>query len=316
MTGLLRQEDGKIFYEGEDFAENFETIRRKFGLCVQKDILYENLTAAEHIELISRLRGVPVHEIPQYTTLLSQKVGIESELTKKTSTLSGGNKRKLSLALAIAGQTKVIFLDEPTSGMDPNARRNFWDIVRSLRDEGKTILLTTHSLDEADELADRIAVMSKGKLLVLGTSNYLKKKYGVGYNLILTSKPDTLSQFAAQKDHLINTVKSIINNTDLDSKTSPEMIKMILPYGESSKFSQLFEILEKESSIEIALELNTLEDVFVNIGLQEEIHEAAQAGAYTVNTNENIPMPESINQRKLIFYLPLTQYSSIQIRIW
>jgi len=296
MTGLLRAEQGKIFYGKNDFADDFESLRRNFGLCVQKDILYDNLTAAEHIELISRLRGVPLHEIPQYTNLLAQKVGIQSELTKLASTLSGGNKRKLSLGLAIAGQVQVVFLDEPTSGMDPNARRNFWDIVRSLRDEGKTILLTTHSLDEADELADRIAVMSKGKLLILGTSNYLKKKYGVGYNLIITPKPGVSQQFLPEKDRLINQVKAIINTSEVDTKTAPEMIKMILPYSESNKFNKLFSVLENEPLIEIALELNTLEDVFVNIGLQEEMNEAAQAGAYTINTNENIPMPESINQ--------------------
>ena len=117
-------------------------------------------------------------------------------------------REKLSLALAIAGNPKVIFMDEPTAGttiyniiinvagLDPNARRNFWDIVRSLRDEGKTILLTTHNLDEADELADRIAILSKGKLLILGTSNYLKKKYGVGYNLIITPKTESVKEFA------------------------------------------------------------------------------------------------------------------------
>ena len=172
-------------------------------------------------------------------------------MDKLSKNLSGGNKRKLSLALAVAGDTKVIFLDEPTSGMDPDARRHFWDLVRSLRDEGKTILLTTHNLDEADELADRIAVMSRGELLVLGTSNYLKKKYGVGYNLILTPKIDFIDEFLSQKESLINQVKSMINHTEVDTKTSAEMIKMVLPYTESSKFSELFKILENQPFLEV-----------------------------------------------------------------
>jgi ATP-binding cassette subfamily A (ABC1) protein 3 len=233
--------------------------------------LYDNLTTAQHIEIISRLRGIPKDRIPDYIRALSAKVGIQSELDKKSNTLSGGNKRKLSLALAIAGDPKVIFLDEPTSGLDPNARRNFWDIVRSLRDEGKTILLTTHNLDEADELADRIAILSKGKLLILGTSNFLKKKYGVGYNLIITPRPDTVQDFYPNKDRYIDFVRRIIATSELDLKTSSEMIRITLPYEESKNFAELFAGLEKEPLIEVALELNTLEDVFVSIGHQEEV---------------------------------------------
>jgi len=153
--------------------------------------------------------------------------------------------------MAIAGDTKVIFLDEPTSGLDPNARRSFWDLVRLLRDEGKTILLTTHNLDEADELADRIAIMSKGKLLILGTSNYLKKKYGVGYNLILTPKPNTIQEFLVNKNRLIDFVRNSILNSELDTKTAPEMVKITLPYGGSHKFPDIFHTLEKETSIEV-----------------------------------------------------------------
>lgn len=135
--------------------------------------------------------------------------------------------------------------------MDPNARRNFWDIVKSLRDEGKTILLTTHNLDEADELADRIAILSKGKLLILGTSNFLKKKYGVGYNLIITPRPDAVQDFYPNKERYMQLVKSLVKTSELDSKTSPEMIRITLPYEESQHFAELFGGLEKEPQIEV-----------------------------------------------------------------
>ena len=157
------------------------------------------------------------------------------------------------MALAVAGDTKIIFLDEPTSGMDPDARRRFWDLVRLLRNEGKTILLTTHNLEEADELADRIAVLSKGELLLLGTPNYLKKKYGVGYNLIVTPQFKYVNEFAAQKDNIIRQTKELINHAEVDAKTSNTVLRMILPYNESPKFSQLFDFLEKIPSIEVNL---------------------------------------------------------------
>lgn len=89
--------------------------------------------------------------------------------------LSGGNKRKISLACALIGGSDILFLDEPTSGLDPVSRRSVWDILKKIKSENKTILLTTHHLEEADELADRIAIMSSGKLLILGTSNYIKR---------------------------------------------------------------------------------------------------------------------------------------------
>ena len=92
--------------------------------------------------------------------------------------MSGGNKRKLNLGMSIIGDSQIIFMDEPTSGLDPTSRRSIWDILRNLREEGKTIILTTHFLDEADSLCDRIAVMDKGRLLILGTPDYIKKKFG------------------------------------------------------------------------------------------------------------------------------------------
>ena len=89
--------------------------------------------------------------------------------------------------MAIIGNSQIIFLDEPTSGMDPVSRRNIWDIVKILRKEGRTIILTTHFLDEADELADRIGIMNKGSLLILGNSDFIKKRFGAGYTVTLTS---------------------------------------------------------------------------------------------------------------------------------
>ena len=94
------------------------------------------------------------------------------------------------MACALIGGSDILFLDEPTSGLDAHSRRGVWDILKKLKQENRTILLTTHHLEEADELADRIAIMSSGKLLILGTTNYIKKKFGCGYHLYITSKSD------------------------------------------------------------------------------------------------------------------------------
>ena len=100
--------------------------------------------------------------------------------------LSGGNKRKLSLGMALIADSKIVFLDEPTSGMDTISRRKIWEILETVRNEDRTIVLTTHHLEEAEVLADRIGIMAKGKLLAVGTSEFIKKNFGVGYHLTIS----------------------------------------------------------------------------------------------------------------------------------
>ncbi len=102
---------------------------------------------------------------------------------KLSKDLSGGNKRKLSLGMALIGGSKIVFLDEPTSGMDPVTRRAIWDILQNLKAEKRSLILTTHHLDEAEFLSERIAIMAKGKLLTVGSSDFIKKNFGIGYHL-------------------------------------------------------------------------------------------------------------------------------------
>ena len=114
------------------------------------------------------------------------KTDLQEECDKQVSQLSGGSKRKLSLAMALVGNSKIIFLDEPTSGMDAFSSRQIWEILERIKVDKRTIILTTHHLEEAEILADRIGIMSKGQLLAVGTSEFIKRKFGEGYNLKLT----------------------------------------------------------------------------------------------------------------------------------
>ena len=173
-----------------DINEDLDDIRTFLGYCCQKDILYDELNVEEHLRFIAEIKGVSSTTIESEVNFVIEKVGLQSERKKRTNELSGGNKRKLSLGMAIVSGSKVIFLDEPTSGMDPITRRLIWDILKSIKNEGRTIILTTHHLDEADIIADRIGVMSSGKLLALGSSDFIKKKFGVGYILRFTPKED------------------------------------------------------------------------------------------------------------------------------
>jgi ABC-type multidrug transport system ATPase subunit len=154
----------------------------KIGICPQKNVLWDNLTVREHIEIWARIKGVPVDHIPEVTSFLIKNCDLELKESTLTKNLSGGQKRKVQLAIMFAGGSNVCCIDEASSGLDPVSRRIIWDILLTFRDT-HTIILTTHFLDEADILSDKIAVLSKGRLKASGTSVHLKNTLGEGYRV-------------------------------------------------------------------------------------------------------------------------------------
>ena len=147
--------------------------------------------------------------------------------------MNGGSKRKLQLACALIGGADIIILDEPTSGLDAVSRQHIWGILKKLKKDNKTLLLTTHHLEEAEELADRIAIMSKGKLLVMGSSNYIKRQFGIGYHLILTSKivnqhPKVSIQDLRTKYKRI--VLEIIADARVNDDCAKDVLDLIIPF--------------------------------------------------------------------------------------
>uniref|UniRef100_A0A3B5BFF2 ABC transporter domain-containing protein n=1 Tax=Stegastes partitus TaxID=144197 RepID=A0A3B5BFF2_9TELE len=149
-------------------------IRRSLGLCPQHDVLFDNLTVREHLLFYAQ---VSHYKIPDEVDRIIRILNLEDKRQARSKTLSGGMKRKLSIGIALIGDSKVVMLDEPTSGMDPSARRATWDLLQGEK-RGRTILLTTHFMDEADLLGDRIAIMAGGELQCCGSPLFLKNKYG------------------------------------------------------------------------------------------------------------------------------------------
>jgi len=297
LTGLLEIDGGEILYDGEDLFEKFKEVRTKIGICAQQDILFEKLKVHEHLELIAKLRKIPTQEIPRAVDEALHKVNLVNERDRFAENLSGGNKRKLSLAMAVLGKTKVIFLDEPTSGMDPQNRRVMWHHLKQLREQGMTILLTTHHLDEADELADRIAIMSKGKLLAMGTSEFFKKNFGVGYHLNLMPIYEKINseEFIGMKEKLQGLISGVIPSAKFDEQTANDVLKCSLPFTAQKMFPDLFKELENIDTIRMSVEMNTLEDVFVNIGLSEDSLLQGEAAHNQININ--VVPPQCISEK-------------------
>uniref|UniRef100_A0A7N6A095 P-type phospholipid transporter n=1 Tax=Anabas testudineus TaxID=64144 RepID=A0A7N6A095_ANATE len=187
LTGLFPPTSGTAYILGRDIRTELSTIRQSLGVCPQHNVLFSMLTVEEHIWFYARLKGLSEEQVKGEIEQILQDTGLPHKRTSRTNTLSGGMQRKLSVALAFVGGSKVVILDEPTAGVDPYARRGIWDLLLKYR-QGRTIILSTHHMDEADILGDRIAIISHGKLCCVGSSLYLKNQLGTGYYLTLVKK--------------------------------------------------------------------------------------------------------------------------------
>ena len=168
LEGYRRRSGGEVEVLGEDPEKAGSAFRERVGVVLQSSSLYPNLTAREHLSVFAGYYAKP-RDVDEVVAL----VGLTEKADARVRTLSGGQKRRLDLGLALVGDPDLIFLDEPTTGFDPAARRNAWETVRGLRRLGKTILLTTHYLDEAEQLADRVAVLREGEIVSVGRPSEL-----------------------------------------------------------------------------------------------------------------------------------------------
>ncbi|CAF4800489.1 unnamed protein product [Rotaria magnacalcarata] len=185
ITGDETIDQGSIVIDGIDISGNLRLAQRRMGYCPQFDALIDLLTGEETLYMFARLRGVQEHQIPQIATALIELMNLRKHANKPVYAYSGGNKRKLSAAVALIGDPSIVFLDEPTTGMDPKARRHFWNAIAQFRDHGKPIILTSHSMEECEALCTRLAIMVNGKFKCLGSIQHLKSKFGEGKNNLI-----------------------------------------------------------------------------------------------------------------------------------
>lgn len=275
LTGMFPPTSGTAYVAGHDVRTQIEAARSSLGLCPQHNILFDTLTVEEHLTFFGKLKGLSgsavKHEVDKFINLLE----LEPKRHVMSASLSGGMKRKLSVGIALCGNSKVVMLDEPTAGMDPAARRAIWDILQEQK-HGRTILLTTHFMDEADLLGDRIAIMAGGQLQCCGSSFFLKKRYGTGYHLIMEKTP------RCDVGAVTSLFRKYIPNIDVDSHVGSELSYM-LAEDHSHLFETMLSDLESKSEslgiLSYGISLATLEEVFMKVGAdhgQEEINNALE----------------------------------------
>jgi ABC-2 type transport system ATP-binding protein len=178
LCGLLEPTEGRARVGGFDVAEDSESVKKNIGYMSQKFSLYDDLTVIENIDFFAGVYGVPKERRDEREEYVLRMAGIEEGRTSMTRLLSGGWKQRLALGCAILHEPPILFLDEPTSGVDPIARRTFWDLIYQLAGAGHTIFVSTHYMDEA-EYCHRIALMYRGKVIALGTPAELKERMGL-----------------------------------------------------------------------------------------------------------------------------------------
>ncbi len=180
LTGLIGSTSGEASLFGNDMFKQMDLVRKEMGVCPQHDVLFDLLTPEEHLEIFYEFKGADKTNKKEEIKKMLEDIGVADKKDNMAYQLSGGNKRKLSVAIALCGNSKFVLLDEPTSGLDIQARRQLWNMLRRYK-KNRIILLTTHYMDEADILGDRIGIMTAGKMTCLGSSMFLKNRFGVGY---------------------------------------------------------------------------------------------------------------------------------------
>jgi ABC-2 type transport system ATP-binding protein len=178
LTTLLLPSSGRAEVDGLDVVADAEELRYRIGLAGQSAAIDENLTGLENVEMVGRLYGLPKAEARRRAGETLERFDLSEAADRQAKTYSGGMRRRLDVVASLVGRPDVLFLDEPTTGLDPRSRVGVWEFVRELQEEGTTILLTTQYLEEADKLADRITVIDLGKIIAEGTSDELKESIG------------------------------------------------------------------------------------------------------------------------------------------
>ena len=187
LIGLYKPTVGTAYINGLEITQSMDTIRKSLGFVPQHNVLFDSLTVSEHLWFYARLKGLKRGQTKREIEKMLDDTGLTNKRGDQACNLSGGMQRKLSVAIAFVGGSKTVILDEPSAGVDPNGRRGIWDLLLKNR-VGRTILISTHHMDEADVLGDRISIISNGKLIAYGTSYFMKNQFGSGYYLTLVKK--------------------------------------------------------------------------------------------------------------------------------
>ncbi|ORX84081.1 hypothetical protein BCR32DRAFT_266561 [Anaeromyces robustus] len=260
LIGVYTPTNGYAKLAGYNIKTDMDQVYKRIGICPQHDILWNDLTVLEHLLFYARLKGIPKDQEYAAVQESMESVGLENFKDNLVNGLSGGEKRRLSIAIALVGDPKLVFLDEPTTGLDPDIRRLIWGILNEIS-HNRTIIITTHSMEEAEVLCHRIGIMSHGTLRCCATQLRLKELYGSGFKLSYSNDPKNYKEL---KEFIINIIPK--DHKVVRDLTSTSIYEFIPTQGLISKlFELLEENKEKYGIIDWGISQSSLEEVFLSI---------------------------------------------------
>jgi ABC-2 type transport system ATP-binding protein len=263
LTTLLPADAGSARVAGVDVRQHPEQVRARIGLAGQYAAVDDHLTGRENVELVGRLYGLPRRQARRRAGELLERIGLAEAADRQVRTYSGGMRRRLDLAACLVGRPQVLFLDEPTAGLDPASRRDLWALIGDLVEGGTTVLLTTQYLEEADQLADRIAVIDHGRLVSEGSPDQLKDRVG-GAVLELTVPDD-------DRARALSTLQTMQAEDPTDDQYHARIV-LPAPDG-ATTLTQALRRLDAASVTpqDVALRKPTLDDVFLALTGQRAV---------------------------------------------
>lgn len=256
LSTILHPTSGDAKVLGFDVKKEVSKIKRRIGLCPQELVVYPRLTARENIHLIAQMHGMAKKDYKERTDDLLGKMNLLDRANSLVKGFSGGMKRRINVLMAVVHEPELLFFDEPTAGLDPQSRRVVWDFIRDFQERECTIILTTHNMEEADDLSDELVIIDHGKIIAQGTPDELKGKLGEGDILEFKIKE------IEQREEIIERAKTL------------DFVRWGKPVGKHRIVLNALDGLRRVSEImdvvkvkmeDISVRKNTLEDVFIDL---------------------------------------------------
>ncbi|KAM4561502.1 glucosylceramide transporter ABCA12 [Fundulus diaphanus] len=306
LTGLFPPTAGSIEVYGKDMQTNLEHVRRELGVCMQYDVLFDHMTAKEHLLLYGQIKAPhwSPRELREQVRTILEETDLYAHRHKRVDALSGGMRRKLSISIAFIGGSRLVVLDEPTTGVDPCSRRTIWDIVIQHK-KNRTIIMSTHHLDEAEVLSDRIAFMERGGLKCCGSPFYLKDKLGQGYKLTLTKKIQHPEAERVDSADLKAFIQAHLPEARLKETQRGDVVYSLPPFTSSnaSSYRSLLNALDANlDDLQLGgygVSDTTLEEVFLQLtnggpgsedgplSISETVSDSASIDSFSSDSSEN-----------------------------
>ncbi len=256
LSTILYPTSGNATILGYDLLKDRKEIKKRIGVCPQELVIYPRLTARENIHLIAQMHGIPKTVYKERTDELLGRMNLLDRADSLSKTYSGGMKRRLNVLMSVIHEPELLFFDEPTAGLDPQSRRVVWDFIKNFQERNSTIILTTHSMEEADDLSDALTIIDHGKIIATGTPQDLKGRLGEGDNIEFKISNPEMRLDIIERARSLDFVRS--------GKNLGKQRVVLNALGGLRRISEIMDAVKVEM-YDISVRANTLEDVFIDL---------------------------------------------------